>query len=158
MTEATAEMTDADLLEALKAQPNEAQRAIQGKTPEDLRRPASDGGWGAIEHLAHLRDWEEVTLDRVRAVLAQERPELPAYDDDLWPIERDYSNRNAERMVAELAQMRAELTDAVERAPAGAWEREGIHGVAGPVSVRWLLTRQHDHAADHIRQVRDLLA
>jgi hypothetical protein len=151
-------MADADLLEALKAQPDEVQRAIQGKTQEDLRRPASDGGWGAIEHLAHLRDWEEVALDRVRAVLGQDRPELPAFDDDLWPIERDYSNRNAERMAAEFAQMRGDLVAAVERAPAAAWEREGIHGVAGPITLRWLLTRQYDHAADHIRQVRDLLA
>lgn len=158
MPDAAPQMTDAELLEALKAQPDEAQRAIHGKTPDDLRRPASDGGWGAIEHLAHLRDWEEVALDRVRAVLGQDRPDLPAYDDDLWPIERDYSNRNGERMVAEFAQMRAELTASVERAPAEAWERDGMHGVAGPVTLRWLLTRQHDHAADHIRQVRDLLA
>lgn len=158
MTDAASASSDDAILEALRSQPDELQRAIQGKSPDDLRRPASDGGWGAIEHLSHLRDWEEVALDRVRAVLAEERPELPAYDDDLWPIERDYSNRNAERMQAEFAQMRGELVSAVDRAPAEAWDREGVHGVAGPVTLRWLLTRQRDHAADHIRQIRDLLA
>lgn len=151
-------MSDADLMDALKAQPDDAQRVIQGKSSEDLRRPASDGGWGAIEHLAHLRDWEEVILARVQTVLGQDRPELPAYDDDLWPIEHDYSNRNAERVVAEFAHMRYEIVSVVEAAPAEAWERQGIHGVAGEVTLRWLLTRQFDHAADHIRQVRDLLA
>lgn len=158
MPDAAPPLADADLVDALKAQPDEAQRAIQGKSPEDLRRPSSDGGWGAIEHLAHLRDWEEVALARVRAVLGQDRPELPAYDDDLWPIERDYSNRNGERMVSEFTQMRGEIIDALEGADAETWERTGIHGVAGQVTLRWLLTRQYDHAADHIRQVRDLLA
>lgn len=153
-----APMADADLLAALRAQPDEALRAVQGRAQDDLRRPASDGGWGAIEHLAHLHDWEEVTLWRVRAVIAEDNPELPAYDDDLWPIERDYSNRNGERMVAEFAQMRGEIIAAVEDLAGEAWERTGVHGVAGEVTLRWLLTRQFEHSADHIRQVRDLLA
>lgn len=152
--------SDGELLDALRQFPTELRRAVQGASADALRRPASDGGWGAIEHLAHIRDWEEVFLGRIVAVLDRdrERPDLPAYDDALWSIEREYSSRQAERMLAEFATLRGEILDAIDRAEDGCWEREGVHGVYGPVSLRWLLGRLHDHGVEHIRQIRELLA
>jgi hypothetical protein len=149
---------DGNLLEALRQLPDELRRVIHGRSLDELRRPSSDGGWGPIEHLAHVRDWEEIFLGRVAAVLEQDRPELPAYDDALWSIERDYSARQPDRELAEFAGLRAEVVALVERAPNDAWERQAVHALAGLVNLRWLLARLHDHGQDHVRQVRDLIA
>jgi hypothetical protein len=149
---------DADLLASLRGMPAELRGLVQGRPVERLRQPASDGGWGAIEHLAHLRDWEEVFLGRVVAVVERERPELPAYDDSLWSIERQYQSRDVPRTLDEFEGLRGEVVAVVERLPAAGWEREGIHGQAGPVTLRWLLHRLDDHGRDHLAQVRELLA
>ena len=35
---------------------------------DDLTRPAPDGGWGVVEILPHLRDWEDIYFDRAVAI------------------------------------------------------------------------------------------
>lgn len=150
--------SDADLLERLGRYPEEVRRAVAGRRPDEMRRAGSDGGWGVVEHLAHLLDWERVFADRVGAVLANDRPELPAFDDALWSIENDYPSQESERVLGEFSGLRRGTVSHVGQLPPEAWEREGVHGIAGPVTLRWLLERLDDHGQEHLRQIRDILA
>ena len=53
------------IVEALIAFPEEFGRvAVEGRNRDDLFQPGSDGGWGIIEILCHLADWEEIYLDK----------------------------------------------------------------------------------------------
>jgi hypothetical protein len=58
-----------------------------GGLPDDLiaRRP-EPGEWSVAELLGHLWDAELADAFRARAILAQDRPQLPAYDQDAWAI------------------------------------------------------------------------
>src|SRR3954470_10755967 len=68
------------LREMLSALP----RAIAGLTPSQLRRPERDGKWSIGQILQHLADSEVVGAWRMRLILAQDRPPLTGYDQDLW--------------------------------------------------------------------------
>ena len=79
------------IVSALENFPDELRRSIfNSDDPEALFRPASDGGWGVVEILPHLSDWEEIYAERARSLVEDEKPYLPGFDDTLWSIERDY--------------------------------------------------------------------
>lgn len=145
-------------LEQLAAVPDELERMLVGRSVETLRHPASDGGWGAIENLCHLRDWEEVLLERVRAVVGQDTPDLPAYDDELWAIERDYRGQDPQRVAHRFRELRGELVSILSALTAEAWNSAGRHEVHGEVSLEWLAERARQHGNNHIVQIREALA
>lgn len=146
------------LLAALAATPDELARAIDGQPDEALVRPASDGGWGVIENLAHLRDWDEIFLERAHAIVEQERPHLPAYDDELWAIERDYRSQSPRPTFDQFRDLRGRLVSLLEDLPAEDWERVGDHGLYGQITLRWMIDHITDHDHEHLAQIREALA
>ena len=142
---------------ALGAFPDELSRAVDGHTREDLVRPGQDGGWGVVEVLAHLRDWEGIFLDRARAIAEQDHPYLPAYDDELWPIERDYRSEEPLRTLERFGELRQALVTYLAGLPPEAWSRVGNHGMYGEITLHWLTNHMIEHDRKHLDQVRDIL-
>lgn len=147
------------ILDALSTFPDDLSRAvIAGNVPGDLRRPASDGGWGVVEVLPHLRDWEGIYFDRIQAMVEQDNPHLPSYDDELWAIERDYRGQDPIATFEEFRAQRQRLVDYVRSLPADAWQRTGVHGFYGDITLHWMLDHICEHDAEHLAQARDALA
>lgn len=150
--------TPETIVAALGAFPDELGRAVDGYARDDLVRPGQDGGWGVVEVLAHLRDWEEIFLDRVHAIVEQDHPYLPAYDDELWPIERDYRSQDPHQALERFAELREELAGYLAGLPPDRWERVGNHGMYGEITLLWLANHMHEHDQKHLAQVRDVLS
>ena len=146
-----------ELLAALEALPPELDRTLSGHPVEALVRPASDGGWAVIDNLCHLRDWEEVFLERARAIAMFERPELPAYDDELWPLERDYRGQDPFEVLQRFRSLRGDLVSLLQQLPPESWARSGIHGVQGEITLRWLAEQARQHGEEHLLQIRQAL-
>ncbi len=147
-----------DVLVALAAMPDELGRSLTNRPLEDLMQPSRDGGWGVIEILCHLRDWDEIFLDRFRQTVDQERPFLPAYDDELWPIERDYRGQDPRKVFERFRDLRAELVALLEQLAAEGWQRPAEHGAHGEVTLHWMADQVCDHDHEHLDQVREALS
>lgn len=157
-TVATPKRTPEEIVAALDAFPEELARVIADRSAEALLRPARDGGWGVVEILPHLRDWEEIFLDRVRAVVHEDRPRLASYDDQLWAIERDYRGQDPRKTLGQVRHLRGELVACLRDLPAASWERVGEHEVWGPITLHWMTDQVCDHDREHLDQIRDALA
>jgi len=148
-----------EILHALEHFPTEYKRIIlDPSSKETLLRPAFDGGWGIVEIIPHLRDWEEIYLARANSILTEERPALPGFDDTLWSIERDYRGQDPYETFAAFAELRARLVDLLRNASAADWEREGIHGYYGDITLEWLADHICDHDDEHLQQSKDALS
>ncbi|MCC6314713.1 MAG: DinB family protein [Thermomicrobiales bacterium] len=145
------------LVDQLRAFPAEVARAIEGVPEEALKRPGSDGGWGVAEVLGHLRDWEEVFRDRIRAIRSEDRPALPAYDDALWEIEHDYGAQTPQSALNSFEAVRSETVGLLADLTPQEWEQVGIHSSHGPITIRWIAEYLRGHDADHLRQIREAL-
>lgn len=141
----------------LAAFPEELGRALGGLPPEAVMRPARDGGWGAIENLCHLHDWEEIYVEWARAIVAEDRPPLPAFDDELWEIERDYRGQDPARTFERFRDLRERQVAFLSELPEEAWARVGVHDRLGEVTLRWVADHVCDHDGEHLAQVRDAL-
>lgn len=147
-----------EVLHALEQFPIEFQRVIlDPASREALMRPAFDGGWGIVEIIPHLRDWEEIYLQRANLVLSEEKPALPGFDDSLWSIERDYRGQDPYETFAAFTDLRGQLVELLRGATADQWERVGIHGYYGEITLHWLANHICDHDAEHLQQARDAL-
>jgi hypothetical protein len=131
---------------------------LQGYSVEALKRPASDGGWGVIENLGHLRDWEEIYQGRVQAILAEDDPVLPEFDDQLWEIEHDYRGQEPLKVLDQFRSLRQQLAEVLDALAPEAWSRRGRLGAETDVTVTKLVTRMRDHDAEHARAIADALA
>jgi hypothetical protein len=146
------------IVAALDAFPEELARLLDDQPREALVAPSSDGGPGVVELLPHLRDWEAIFLGRVDAIMTQDHPTLPAFDDDLWAIERDYRGQDPARVLAEFLSLRADLLDHLRHADEAAWRRTADHETAGEVDLLWLGNQVVQSDADHVAQIRDALS
>lgn len=146
------------ILAALGATPLEFARLIEGQSEEALAKPASDGEWGVVEILPHLRDWEEVYLGWIRHLLDEETPVLEAVDDSLWAIEHDYANEHVPEALASFTSDREEVVQLLESLDEPAWQREAVHPQLGRITLHQLADRMCDHDARHMEQARDALS
>lgn len=148
-----------EIISALAAFPDDLGRSLSSvEDPEALSRPASDGGWGVVEILPHLRDWEEIYFDRATALIEEDQPYLPGFDDTLWSIERDYRGQDPLETFESLRTLRERTVELLRSLPASAWARTGEHGYFGEISLQWLADHIVDHDQEHLQQVRDALA
>ncbi|HET9014302.1 MAG TPA: DinB family protein [Thermomicrobiaceae bacterium] len=149
--------TREDRLSRMRQLPDRVARIIEPAPLEAIRRAGTDGAWGAIEILTHLRDWDEVNLDRVHRILTEDRPALEPVDADLWAIERDYHAQDPGRALASLRQLRKRLVDELERQPESSWERAALDPTSGQVTLDELVRGIDEHDQQHLQNLRDLL-
>jgi hypothetical protein len=157
-TVTTPKRSPEEIVKALAAFPDELERAIAGQPQEALMQPSSDGGWGVVELVPHLRDWEKIFLGRVEAILSQDEPYLPAFDDQLWAVERGYRDQETRAALEEFRAVRANLVSLLDPTNEAQWQRTGIHGTWGRVTLHWLLDVLVDSDEDHLNRIRDALA
>ena len=149
----------AAIISALTTFPDELARAIfsdHGRA--SLMQPASDGGWGVVEIIPHLRDWEEIYLDRARKIIAETRPHLPGFDDTLWAIERDYRGQDPKATFEAFRALRLKTVELLTSLPPEAWLRTGEHGYYGEITLAWMADHMCGHDQEHLQQARDAIA
>lgn len=152
-----AQPTPERIIAALTAFPEELTRLLADQPREALLAPASDGGLGVVELLPHLRDWEEIFLARIDAMLIEDHPVMPAFDDELWAIERDYRGQDPAAALREFLRLRADLVKHLAHADEDSWNRTADHETYGEVTLLWLGSQIVASDADHNTRIREAL-
>jgi len=118
------------------------------------RRP-KPGEWSVAELLGHLWDAELAYAFRARAILAQDQPQLPAYDQDAWAT---LARPPFAELLASFAALRTANLALLRDTPAELWERAGVHEERGPTSFRVATDEIAGHARAHQLQLKQTIA
>lgn len=98
-----------------------------------------NGKWSVTENAAHLARHTELTIERVRRILAEEEPIFPPYraeQDAEWPA---LQARSFEEVVEKLRATRADLAARVALLTPEQLARTGRHARFGSMTLRaWL--------------------
>ena len=84
----------------------------------------------------------------------EERPTLPAYDQDVLVREHDYQLADPDVLFEQLRQACEHFATLVERVPISALQREGVHEEFGPVTLRQCIELPLESAPEHLEQLR----
>lgn len=144
------------IIDALEATIVNFQRLMENRSREELQQAAQDGGWGIVEILAHVRDWEEVHHERVRSILIEDHPVLEDYDDTLWAIEHDYGSQEGHKVFHDIAELRQDLVERLRELDQDAWQRGAVLSGHGEITLTWLMENLVRHDAKHLNQARDV--
>jgi len=139
--------------DVLRETPEAARRVITGLSTDQLRRPEQPGKWSIGHVLRHLADSEVVWGWRMRLILAQDRPPITGYDQDLWADRLHYADADAGDSLDALRVLRRDNLKVIERATPEELERVGVHSERGEESVGYLMRLYAGHDVLHLNQI-----
>ena len=149
---------DRDPVEVLRETPDAVRRFLDAVPDEIAVRPEAPGKWSIRDVVQHLADSELVGGFRLRMVLAQDRPPLAGYDQDLWASRlryRDVDVRDAFEQFAAIRRFNMRL-----------WRdlspddliRAGVHGERGEERLGRLRRLYAGHDLLHLKQLERIAA
>lgn len=144
---------DSDPIRVLGETPRAIQKAIGGLSRQELSTPEPPGKWSMRQVLAHLADSEIVYSFRLRMVLAQDRPHLAGYDQDLWADRLGYEEIDAAQSLRVFTALRQLNLGLLGRAFPADLKRVGLHEERGEESVEHLVRLYAGHDLVHLRQL-----
>ena len=132
----------------------EVVEALLKITDEELDARPGPGRWSPREIVHHLADSEMTAAVRLRLLLAEDRPTIHAYDQDVFARRLHY-DRPHETSLELFRWARAATAEILERMSDADWLREGTHTDDGRWTPEIWLQIYGQHAHRHARQIRE---
>ncbi len=133
--------------------PKAAAASIDGMSAAQLRQPEAPGKWSMAAVLQHLADSDLVWGWRLRLILAQDRPPLTGYDQDLWADRLHYADADPAEALDTLRVLRRGNLNLIARASPEDLRRVGVHAERGEERVSYLCGLYAGHDLLHLRQL-----
>ena len=144
----------ADWLERFRRGAELVAVATTGAAGSMLDFKPGEGKWGIRTIVCHLADTEIVFAMRIRQMIAEENPIIPAIDQDLWADRLNYSKRKLSQAIETFRRTRAENYELLRDLPEAAFARTGQHSKRGIVTVMDMLKIFAQHPEKHVHQIQ----
>lgn len=131
---------------------------IANASDEQLTRRPSPDKWSVGEILAHLAEDEIATAWRYRQMAEHNGMALAGFDQDLWARLGNYASRKPQESLALFGLLRDANLQFLAQLTTEQWDFFGIHAERGRITIRDLAVHMAGHDANHIDQIRRLLA
>jgi hypothetical protein len=122
-------------------------------TPEELDATPGPGKWSARQIVHHLADSEITAAVRFRLLVAEDRPAIKGYDQDLFATRLRYE-RPHEASLELFRAVRASTVELMGCLTEADWLREGTHTEVGRFGLDTWLRIYAPHAHKHADQIR----
>lgn len=133
-------------------------RDLIGRAGADLRTRPEPGEWSVIECIGHLVDSELTTAGRVRWIVAEDQPDIVAYDQALWVDRLRHGEEDPDDLLAMFEVLRAANLRLRRSRRDDDHRRVGIHRERGPESYELIVRLAAGHDRLHVAQAERALA
>jgi hypothetical protein len=134
--------------------PEILEAVIAGVSEEESKFAPAPGKWTIRQIVRHLTDCEIVAGMRLRQIVAEDRPLMAVFDQDLWAEHLHYNNCDAFDSARKFRILRDDMSDVLERLPAGQFERVGLHPERGAWTLREWVNHFGVHTEKHAGQIQ----
>jgi hypothetical protein len=129
--------------------------AVDGMTREQLLARPVPGMWSTLEVVCHLADFEPIQADRMKRIIALDRPTLLGADENRFAAALAYQQRDVEEELAIIAHTRSQMARILRTLAPEALNRIGIHNERGELTLEKLLASTTNHVPHHVRFIYD---
>lgn len=143
------------LIEDYLAGPRLLRQAVAGMSREQLLARPVPGKWSTLEVVAHIADFDPILVDRMKRVIALERPSLLGADDSLFAAKLAYHERDLEEELALIELTRSQMARILRTLSPEAFSRVGIHSERGELTLERILTLSIAHIPHHIKFIAE---
>ncbi len=146
---------DKDLIDRYERGGEKLGQAIRGLLREDFDAFPVPDTWSIRQIVVHLADSDLVMSDRMKRVIAEDKPALLAFAENLWVKNLHYELRSAED-AASLFALNRRTTAAILRVlPDEAFARTGVHNERGEMTLTQIVQFAVKHLEHHLKFVYD---
>jgi hypothetical protein len=143
-----------ELIETLSSTPETLAGLLLGVTDAQARAAVDkDENWSIIEILCHLRDSDEIAIQRMTAMRDQDNPAIIGFDQEALVSERKYADADLNATLVDFVRFRAAYLDALTALTPEQWERTGQHNEIGEISIVSHCIHKTYHDAIHCAQI-----
>ena len=126
-------------------------KAIEGLDERDFAEVPVPGKWSIGQLVCHLADADLVLTERLKRVIAEDKPQLLAFDESLWAKNLHYDLQPTQDL-AELFALNRRLTANLLRLlPPEAFFRTGVHSERGEQTVEQIFGFALRHLDHHLK-------
>ena len=116
------------------------------------------GEWPAAYVIHHMADAELHFATRYLSVIAEDRPAIAAFNEELYPLRLNYAQRSIATSTATIAAVYQSVFEILSQLSLADWNRVGIHSEKGDVTLTQLVELAVGHNLGHANQLRELKA
>jgi len=142
-------------IEAYLAGPQLLRKAVAGLSPEQLKARPVPGKWSTLEVVCHLTDFDPIYADRMKRVIADEKPTLLGADHEKFAAKLCYHDRDVNEEMALLENTRKQMARILRTLKPEDFERVGMHSEYGPKTLEQLLTTITNHVPHHVNFIEE---
>lgn len=143
------------LIDDYAAAPAALRKALQGLTPAQLDARPIPGKWSIREVVAHLADFEPISTDRIKRVIALDNPVLMNADENAFAARLAYGKRDLEEELSMIDFLRRHTARILRTLTPADFQRTGQHSTDGPLTLEKLLVRVTRHFPHHITFIEE---
>ena len=147
-------LADHDPIAVMRKTPDMLTHLLAELGPEQVTQAEAPGKWSVRDVLQHLADSEIVWGCRMRMVIAQDRPPLVGYDQDLWASRLDYAGADATQALDVFRVLRRANLEILQRLTPTDRQRVGVHAERGEQALEHMIRLQAGHDLLHINQLQ----
>src|SRR5438132_158094 len=107
-----------ELIDRYVGGPKQLRAAVAGMNREQLMARPVPGKWSTLEVVCHLADFEPILADRMKRIIALERPLLMGADENLLAERLAYHDRDLEEELTLIETIRRSMARILRTLPA----------------------------------------
>lgn len=139
------------LIDRYEAAGPRLRQALAGLTDAECRTRIAPGQWSIHELVMHLQDSDAVAIDRMRRVIAEDNPPLAAFDETRFINNLQCAAQDRDDAATLFEVGRRQMARVLRCLPDAAFQRQGLHSEAGPLTLQRLLEGYVEHFEHHLR-------
>jgi hypothetical protein len=128
-------------------------KAIAGVSEEESKFVPAPGKWTIRQIARHLTDTEIVVGMRLRQMIAEDRPLMAVFDQDLWADHLRYNDCEVFDSARKFRILRDDMSEFLAPLPAEQFERVGLHPERGVWTLREWVNHFGMHVEKHAGQI-----
>ena len=147
--------TLAELIDNYLAGPRVLRQAVAGLTREQLLARPVPGKWSTLEVVCHLADFDPILADRMKRVIAEDRPQLLGADEQRFAAALAYHDRDLAEEVDIIERTRSQMARILRTLSPETLKRIGVHSERGEITLERALNGCINHITHHLAFIEE---
>lgn len=148
----------AERIEKIRRFPQQLESLVSNLSDDDLNTPYLAGEWTVSQNVHHLADSHMNAFIRFKLIYTEDKPNLKAYDQDIWAQLPDGHHQPLEYSLSILRGLHARWCVLLDQISDADWSRSGHHPENGEITLDDILSTYAGHGEGHIDQIQRTLA
>ncbi|GIX42484.1 MAG: hypothetical protein KatS3mg129_2217 [Leptospiraceae bacterium] len=135
--------------------PKILEEALLGMSKNDMLKRPIEGKWSTLEVICHITDMEIVYADRIKRILAEDKPTMFGTDPNTFAKNLFYHDREPTEELHLVYSIRNHIGKILKQLKESDWNRIGIHSEAGEITLLQIVKNITLHIPHHVKFIKE---